>query len=266
MPVFREKGFILGNPALPTVITIDGFLHSSHDARGWTKLITTAFPTHTWISLQWDASAPGVSSSNPFDWTTAILSPGDTIARIPGAFATHVGSSVTAFNCALEGCEKAAYLLADAVMRYRGKVVLVGYSLGASLAFHALVWLARSRRLSIEQSGGGREDMGVVECKVDRVVLLGSACPRYRSQSGWTFAAQAVHGNILNLYSPQDEVLNALGAVTGVERAGVGPIEVDSESLEVGDKNVKDKIINVRCDEVCGHLDWKPSVASARLV
>ncbi|ORY28402.1 hypothetical protein BCR33DRAFT_725098, partial [Rhizoclosmatium globosum] len=176
----------------------------------------------TWISLQWDAST--------------LLRPllTNPVEKIPGMFVTAGMAGLAAFQGARGNCERTAYL----------RVVLMGHSLGACLVYHVL-----SRRDS--KVGFGEDEGSVRERKIESAILLGSVCPYKRiggdGRDGWVDASEAVSRNIINLFSVKDEVLNALGKMNGV---------INGRSTK------REKIINVQCDEVCGHFDWKPSVAT----
>ncbi|KAI9346226.1 hypothetical protein BDR26DRAFT_1005379 [Obelidium mucronatum] len=234
MPVFREKGFVLehsGDPNLPIIITIDGFLHTAQDSSNWSKITTNVFPKNTWVSLQWDASSALIQEGS-LDIMSLIASakPIETAAcQIPGLLVNSIASALSCFQIAQSNCEATAYLLADAIARLDDSksVILMGHSLGASLIYHALCLWAKSRKVQLEI---GKRDS--------------NACA-YRQNSGdsgdgWALASSAVSRNIVNLYSHHDEVLNALGTVSGVERAGVRPIEFDESNSRQG------KVVNVR--------------------
>ncbi|KAJ3291072.1 hypothetical protein HDU79_002699 [Rhizoclosmatium sp. JEL0117] len=273
MPIFREKGFVLerlGNPSLPTLLTIDGFLHTPQDSQIWSKLVDNAFPGHTWISLQWDASTT-LNDPSFLDITSLLTNP---VEKIPGMFVTAGMSGLAAFQGARGNCERTAYLVADAIMRLGGgqRVVLMGHSLGACLVYHVLSVISESMRIERGKRRDSKVEFGedegsVRERKIESAILLGSACPYKRigddGRDGWVDASEAVSRNIINLFSVKDEVLNALGKTNGVACAGARAIEWNRMSN--GRSTKREKIINVQCDEVCGHFDWKPSVASARL-
>ncbi|KAJ3129303.1 hypothetical protein HK100_008703 [Physocladia obscura] len=258
MPLFREYGFILeknGNADLPIIITVDGFVHNTVDARAWSKLTANTFPENTWLSLQWDAAPAGT-------WTkqTAIdLALSGTImnGKIPGTFTNTIASVTTAFSTASENAERVGYLVADAIARLEKSksVVLMGYSLGASVVYHALLFLA-IHELSFDKAA----HRDVVK-RVERAILLGSACPSKRTENdsmGWNLASFSVKNDITNLYSQNDEVLSALELVTGIARAG-------RKAIGVFNGFCADKIVNIDCQEICSHFDWHASVASVRL-
>ncbi|KAJ3241386.1 hypothetical protein HDU78_001843 [Chytriomyces hyalinus] len=255
MPVFREKGFIMersGHSSLPVVVTIDGFLHSCDDARLWSKLMDSAFPNNTWLSLQWDASPVSWSQDSAVSLLSAVPS------QLPGFLASGALNAMVGITQSRNNCQRAGYLLADAVARLDGskRVVLMGHSLGACVIFHALQYLAKSRIVSEGMRQETKLDQLSIPKKVDRVFLLGSACPHSRNDCEWEFAASEVERDVVNMYSDKDEVLTVLGDALGTARAGVKPISCPGTS----------NIVNLECPEVCGHFDWKPSLASCRLL
>ncbi|KAI8609123.1 hypothetical protein BC830DRAFT_870354 [Chytriomyces sp. MP71] len=201
--------------------------------------------------MQWDAS--------PLSWASMDSAAGF-LANPTGALSSAATQVFQGLAQTRNRCEGAGYLLADAIARLEDekRVVLLGHSLGACVIYHALTWLAKSRNFF--ERTESKVDVGSASSgrRVDRAVLLGSACPAVRRAEEWELAAGETERGMWNLWSDKDEVLSGLGCMLGSPRAGVCGIQKTSEMAV--------KIKNVECSEVCGHLDWKSSVASVRLL
>ncbi|KAJ3199011.1 hypothetical protein HDU82_000791, partial [Entophlyctis luteolus] len=221
LPIFRERGFILeksGSMDLPIVLTVDGFMHSVQDARSWRRIVQTAFPHNTWLSVQWDAACPSTEASVT-DFFSNFTETFGGFSTSSSYIASTAYNSLSAFDAASQNADGVGLLVADALARLtKGKTaILIGHSLGASVVYHTLKYLARHFL-----------DCPTKEERVEKAYLLGSACLARRKESrsdGWNLAASAVKSSIFNLHAPMDDVLTLLGNATGSKRAGANPIE-----------------------------------------
>ncbi|KAI0082663.1 DUF726-domain-containing protein [Panus rudis PR-1116 ss-1] len=127
-------------------------------------------------------------------------------------------------------------LLAQQVLGNR-PVTLVGYSLGSTVIFEALQYLAS---LPPEQTAHLIQD----------VYLFGSPVPI--DEHAWAAARRVTGGRLVNGYGKNDYVLAVLSRVSDASWsiAGLGPVEVQG-------------VENIQCDDVDGHLKWRGMIGKS---
>ncbi|KAI8848125.1 hypothetical protein BC829DRAFT_226831 [Chytridium lagenaria] len=132
-----------------------------------------------------------------------------------------------------------------------GKVILLGHSLGASLILTTLKLMSESNMSLIALRA--IDTCVMHRPRVVKAMLFG--CASAAGKGDWDMAAKAVEGWVFNFYSKHDDVLQALGWVSkGGGRAGNEPAISRSG-----------KVINVECEEVMTHGDWKCGIDVERL-
>ncbi|KAJ3268709.1 Transmembrane and coiled-coil domain-containing protein 4, partial [Borealophlyctis nickersoniae] len=247
-----------GNPSLPLLITIDGFGHSGSTAASWTRLATTAFPSHPWYSFHWEAAPDWIldtlrAAADSFFSSYSSTSPSSVVHRLVSphihaplsAACTAAGKTALIFRDAMESARGAAYLLADCIARLPSsrRVILMGHSLGAYIIFRCLRLLTQSA-LAASNLGDASP-----QPKVEMAFLLGGAARA--DHVGWEAAAESVRHRIVNMYSEQDLVVGMLPG----DRCGRAPIKARSG-----------KVTNVECVEVDGHGVWKEKLDADRVI
>ncbi|KAJ3320843.1 hypothetical protein HDU76_000217 [Blyttiomyces sp. JEL0837] len=318
LKVFRERGFVLekpGDPSLPTVITVDGFCQDGSESRNWTKIIEAAFPNHTWLSLQWDASSSWTLETASKFLTTTTLSPSSSPSSTSNSTATLTSFLTTTATTTISGYQESqkisrdsGYLLADSLSRLdlHKSVILLGHSLGAGVILHAIKVLEKSgrlvmggferemekvrrgreRRVDVDTNGeslnrylltkGDERDQLVKELVeryrnpvIEGVFLLGCVDPGVSDTDvggdfdniDCTTELKCVKNHLVNFYSKRDCLVSMLGG------SGVSLYNGD-----VGDSSYKNRgygggrLLNVECDEVFDHFEWRRGVAVGRFL
>lgn len=142
-----------------------------------------------------------------------------------------------AWHHAYSNARKAGVLLAEAIWQTptTQQFTLVGHSLGARVAFHAMQHLHQLQLMTKQQRR-----------PIRHAVLLGAAQGR-RQRELWQQVATVCGGDVINCYSKQDQVLRWL-----YQSANLGM------SRPAGRGEVPSPAVNVDCsDWVDSHTRWK---------
>lgn len=147
-----------------------------------------------------------------------------------------------AWHHAYSNARKAGQLLAEAIWSTPSaqRYTLVGHSLGARVAFHALHRLHQLQKQHPERP-----------LRIRHAVLLGAAQGR-RQHELWQQVSSACSGQVFNCYSREDQVLRWL-----YQSANLGM------SRPAGRGEAPKPAVNIDCSAwVTSHTQWKESLAT----
>ena len=203
---FYIKTIYHGNPSLPSIIFINGFLQKDESVKDWQKAVLHKFPNNTKIWVNWD-------SKKIEELYTLMININEAIPRFLIDF----------WYTAELNAEKAGIRLANELIKRNNKAgyILMGHSLGCRVAFNAVKNLKNN-------------------VKIDSMYLLAGAI----GNQNWEDIIKRVKNKIYNFYSPEDNVLYAYQiANVGLAETPIGIAPISAYSSKIKNKNVT-KILN----------------------
>lgn len=220
---FYIKTVYQGNPSLPTVIFINGFLQKDESVKDWYKAVSQKFPYNTKIWVNWD-------SKKIEELCPLMFNIGEAMPRFLIDF----------WYTAALNAEKAGIRLAKELTERNNKsgYILMGHSLGCRVAFNAVKNLNNN-------------------VKIDSMYLLAGAI----GNRNWEDIIKRVKNKIYNFYSPEDYVLLYAYqlASAGLAETPIGIAPISAYSSKIKNKNVT-KILD-RCSNSSSfiHMRYKDS-------
>ena len=204
---FHIKTIYQGNPSLPSIIFINGFLQKDESVKDWLRAVSQKFTNNTKIWVNWD-------SKKLEELYTLIPNIGQAMQRFLVDF----------WYTAELNAEKAGIRLANELMKRDNKsgYIIMGHSLGCRVAYNAV------KRINHN-------------VKINSMYLLSGAI----GNQGWEPITKKVKNKIYNFYSPEDPILFYAYklASAGLAETPIGIAPISLYSSKIKNQNVT-KILN----------------------